>query len=122
MMEEWGKRNSRGALKDVVREWKFDLTKMFKDKKELNRVIKEINMNCKDSKNVITSEKIINLESEIREAIKNTQALEKEHNELPNKDKISKVITDIFGIDNVESFGFDVISDFTDTKNILKKW
>lgn len=101
---------TRPELTDVVREWKFDLSKLVKDKKELKQLLDQINKG-----ESITNEQFQKLE----EAVKKATAAE--NNGLFRSDAIVRAeLEKILGKETSDIFTTHKIADAEETKTVLK--
>jgi len=117
LKNELTKSRAREALTDVVREWSFDLSKIFKDKKELNNVIKELQLESKDKP--VLNKQFIRLEKQIRDVVNNSKSLKDE--EFKNKEFMKHIVVNSLGTNDAENFSIDVISTPEKVTEILKK-
>ena len=84
---------TRPELRDAVREWKIDLSKLFKPE-ELKKLLKEIKKESADSP--ITNKEFIKLDAEMKRILGNKDeiidaAVKKKHSEI---EKINKNLSD----------------------------
>lgn len=107
----------RPELTDVVREWKFDLSKLIKDKKELKKLLDQINQvtNNKKKQNMqITNEQFRRLEEAVRRA---TAA---ENNGLFRSDEMVRAeLEKALGKEIADIFTTHHIADAEETKEVL---
>lgn len=106
MTEQWGKRNSREALTDVVREWKFDLSKIFTNKAELKTLLKEIK-----NGSTITNERFNKLYG----------VFESNLTKLRDKKEMETAIDSVIGVKNADNYKLEFDTDYTKVQEMLKK-
>lgn len=99
----------RPELTDVVREWKFDLSKLIKDKKELKKLLDQINRG-----EPITSEQFQKLEEAVRKA---TGA--ENHGLFRTDAQVRKDLETALGKEVSDIFSTHKIADAEETKDVL---
>jgi len=107
----------RGELTQVLREWKFDLSALVKDKAELKKLLKEIKIDSAD-KPTITNKAFLDLEKKFNSVVKGDKDLEFIQDTAAIQQKLGQIIEPEFA----SNFKPQKATQYTfeETKNILQ--